>query len=34
MSDFIPKVTSDEVDNEPDSKRDEEIKGNKPPHHD
>jgi hypothetical protein len=33
MSEFLPAVTSDEIENEPDITRDEEIKGDKPPHH-
>jgi len=37
MSELFPKVTSDEVDHEQsleDAKRDAEIAGDKPPHHD
>jgi hypothetical protein len=33
MSEILPSITSDEIDNEPDTTRDEEIKGDKPPHH-
>lgn len=36
MSDLFPKVTSDEVDHEQsqeDARRDAEIAGDKPPHH-
>ena len=37
MSELFPKVTSDEIDHEQsieDAKRDAEIAGDKPPHHD
>ena len=37
MSELFPKVTSDEIDHEQsieDAKRDAEIVGDKPPHHD
>ena len=34
MSEFLPSVTSDEIELEKDGSRDEEIKGDKPPHHD
>ena len=36
MSDpkILPKITSDEVDNDPDDRRDAEIAAEKPPHHD
>jgi hypothetical protein len=34
MSEILPSVTSDEVDNEIGLTRDDEIKGDKPPHHD
>lgn len=30
---LFPKVTSDEIDLEPDNRRDEEIARDKPPHH-
>ena len=30
---LLPKVTSDEIDFEVDERRDEEIAGDKPPHH-
>jgi hypothetical protein len=33
VSEILPNVTSDEIDNEIDVTRDEEIKGDKPPHH-
>ncbi len=33
MSEFLPAVTSDEIDLEKDDARDAEIKGDKPPHH-
>ena len=33
MSEFLPWVTSDEIELEKDGSRDEEIKGDKPPHH-
>ncbi|MEY2679186.1 MAG: hypothetical protein RLZZ160_264 [Actinomycetota bacterium] len=33
MSEFLPSVTSDEIELEKDGSRDEEIKGDKPPHH-
>jgi hypothetical protein len=33
MSEFLPSVTSDEIELEKDESRDEEIKGDKPPHH-
>ncbi|MEN9454409.1 MAG: hypothetical protein RLZZ19_896 [Actinomycetota bacterium] len=33
MSEFLPSVTSDEIDTEVDDSRDAEIKGDKPPHH-
>jgi hypothetical protein len=33
MSEFLPSVTSDEIDLENDDSRDDEIKGDKPPHH-
>ena len=33
MSELIPAITEDEIEREPDPKRDEEIKGDKPPHH-
>lgn len=36
MSEFFPKVTSDEIDHErpqDENRRDEEIKADKPPHH-
>ena len=33
MSEFLPKITSDEIDAEPDNARDDEIKRDKPPHH-
>ena len=33
MSEILPSVTSDEIDLEVDEGRDEEIKGDKPPHH-
>jgi hypothetical protein len=33
MSEFLPNITSDEIDVEPDHGRDDEIKGDKPPHH-
>jgi hypothetical protein len=33
MSEILPSVTSDEVDHEIDITRDDEIKGDKPPHH-
>jgi hypothetical protein len=34
MSELLPAITQDEVDLEGDEKRDEEIKGDRPPHHD
>jgi hypothetical protein len=33
MSEFLPSVTSDEIELEKDGSRDEESKGDKPPHH-
>jgi hypothetical protein len=33
MSEFLPNITSDEIEVEPDNSRDDEIKGDKPPHH-
>jgi hypothetical protein len=30
---LLPKITSDEIDLEADERRDEEIAGDKPPHH-
>ena len=33
MSEILPSVTSDEIDNEIDVTRDDEIKDDKPPHH-
>ena len=33
MSEFLPSVTSDEIELEKDGSRDEEIKGDKPPYH-
>ena len=30
---LLPKITNDEVDLEIDTRRDDEIKGDKPPHH-
>ncbi len=34
MSEILPSITSDEIDLEnDDSKREEEIKGDRPPHH-
>jgi len=33
MSEFLPSVTSDEIDLEKDDSRDDEIKEDKPPHH-
>ena len=33
MSELIPAITEDEIEREPDPKRDEDIKGDKPPHH-
>jgi hypothetical protein len=33
MSELIPSVTQDEVELEPDTKRDQEIADDKPPHH-
>lgn len=33
MSEILPAVTQDEIELEVDLRRDEEIKGDKPPHH-
>jgi hypothetical protein len=33
VSEILPSITEDEIELEPDTKRDEEIKGDKPPHH-
>ena len=33
MSELIPSVTQDEIELEPDTKRDQEIADEKPPHH-
>jgi hypothetical protein len=33
MSEFLPAITSDEIDTDVDSERDDEIKRDKPPHH-
>lgn len=33
VSEILPAVTQDEIDLDVDSRRDEEIKGDKPPHH-
>ncbi len=33
MSEFLPNITSDEIDVEPENVRDDEIKRDKPPHH-
>jgi len=34
VSEIIPSITQDEIDREPDEKRDQDIQGDKPPHHD
>jgi len=33
MSEILPSVTQDEIENEKDDHRDEEIKGDRPPHY-
>jgi hypothetical protein len=33
MSELIPSITEDEIEHEKDEKRDEEIKGDRPPHY-
>lgn len=33
MSEMLPSITQDEVELESDDRRDQEIKGEKPPHH-
>ncbi len=33
MSELIPSITEDEIEIEPDTRRDDDIKSDKPPHH-
>jgi hypothetical protein len=33
VSEILPSITQDEIDLDVDSKRDEEIQGDRPPHH-
>jgi len=33
MSEILPSITQDEIANEKDDRRDEEIKGDRPPHY-
>ena len=33
MSEILPSITQDEIDNESDDRREDEIKREKPPHH-
>jgi hypothetical protein len=33
VSEYLPSITQDEIDNEPDDKREDEIKADRPPHH-